>query len=113
MSTGCPSPTSRVSSRAVTTRQKRCCNALGGRFAGPTRKCVPMLDPLDALRLPTQRVDPRPTFVEGVLGRVARGVGGPPLVSQRSPTLATSGRADDALDAALEQIAGAAPEFDP
>jgi hypothetical protein len=72
-----------------------------------------MPDPLDALRLPRQEVQPRAAFTGELLDRMARGVARPALVSERATTSPASDTADDALDAALEQIAGAAPEFDP
>ena len=74
-----------------------------------------MPDPLDALQLPRQEVAPDPTFARQLLEEMAlvrlpapRGVAPSPSTGSTP-----SSTADDALDVALERIAGAAPEFDP
>jgi len=72
-----------------------------------------MPDPLDALRLPRQEIEPRPAFVGDLLGRVAFGVAMPSVVSAVALPLVPSPSADDALDDALDRLVGAAPEFDP
>ena len=74
-----------------------------------------MPDPLDALRVPRREVEPRPAFVRELLDRMTIDPGPGPIVVV-STTRADSrlrDAADDALDVALEHIAGAAPEFDP
>jgi hypothetical protein len=72
-----------------------------------------MPDPLDALRLPRQEVEPRPGFSRDLLGRLRSAVEHPLVVTSVANLPTPSRSADDALDEALEQLVGVAPEFDP
>jgi len=71
-----------------------------------------MPDPLDALRLARQRVEPPPEFARELLDRTASMVATPAVVTT-APASAPQNAAEDALDDALERLADAAPEFDP
>jgi hypothetical protein len=73
-----------------------------------------MIDPLDALRLPGVPVEPRAGFAGEVSERIHRAVvAGPALLPAPVEVPSTDPRDYDALDEALELIAGTGPEFDP
>jgi hypothetical protein len=74
-----------------------------------------MPDPLDALRLPSQSVEPPSAFADALLDRVRREVAVQPVVLAMSgaPGAPVIDRHDGVLDDALELLAGTAPEFDP
>jgi hypothetical protein len=72
-----------------------------------------MPDPLDALRLPPEEIEPRPAFVRDLLGRMTLGIAKPAVIASGAISSTPTSSADDVLDDALEQLAGTAPEFDP
>ena len=74
-----------------------------------------MLDPLDALRLTDEPVAPRPAFAAGLVIKIHDQL---TIDSSVSYTFAAEGSsanatAYDALDEALEVVAGTGPEYDP
>jgi Questin oxidase-like len=74
-----------------------------------------MLEPLDALRLADEPVAPRPAFARGLAAKVHDELARDSSVSSTFAAQGSSVNATayDALDEALEVVAGTGPEYDP